>query len=132
VSAARPPSAEPRDPGLAAPLACRRAASGERSVIAAISSKGTANMSCRTKATRSAGASVSSTSSASPTESAISASYSGSVPSTGLPATTAMLVHLRASRINGCSVCAEMHARELKEAGEPARGGARWRAPPRR
>jgi AhpD family alkylhydroperoxidase len=37
----------------------------------------------------------------------------------GLPATTAFLVHLRASQINGCSFCAEMHARELKEAGEP-------------
>jgi AhpD family alkylhydroperoxidase len=37
----------------------------------------------------------------------------------GLPATTAYLVHLRASQINGCSFCAEMHARELKQAGEP-------------
>jgi AhpD family alkylhydroperoxidase len=37
----------------------------------------------------------------------------------GLPATTAFLVHLRASQINGCSFCAEMHSRELKEAGEP-------------
>jgi len=37
----------------------------------------------------------------------------------GLPETTAYLVHLRASQINGCSVCAEMHSRELKEAGEP-------------
>ena len=38
----------------------------------------------------------------------------------GLPATTAFLVHLRARQINGCSFCAEMHSRELKEAGEPA------------
>ena len=37
----------------------------------------------------------------------------------GLPATTAFLVHLRASQINGCSFCAEMHSRELKDAGEP-------------
>ena len=37
----------------------------------------------------------------------------------GLPATTVFLVHLRASQINGCSYCAEMHSRELKEAGEP-------------
>ena len=37
----------------------------------------------------------------------------------GLPATTAFLVHLRARQINGCSFCAEMHSRELKEAGEP-------------
>jgi AhpD family alkylhydroperoxidase len=37
----------------------------------------------------------------------------------GLPATTAYLAHLRASQINGCSFCTEMHSRELKEAGEP-------------
>lgn len=36
----------------------------------------------------------------------------------GLPSTTALLVYLRASQINGCSMCAEMHSRELKEAGE--------------
>src|SRR5213595_2689932 len=36
----------------------------------------------------------------------------------GLPVTTAFLVHLRASQINGCSFCAEMHSRELKDAGE--------------
>jgi len=29
------------------------------------------------------------------------------------------MVHLRASHINGCSVCVEMHARELKEADGP-------------
>jgi AhpD family alkylhydroperoxidase len=28
------------------------------------------------------------------------------------------MVHLRASQINGCSVCVDMHARELKKAGE--------------
>ena len=28
------------------------------------------------------------------------------------------MVHLRASQINGCSFCVDMHARELKEAGE--------------
>lgn len=28
------------------------------------------------------------------------------------------LVHLRASQINGCSVCVDMHAHELKKAGE--------------
>lgn len=37
----------------------------------------------------------------------------------GLPATTTALVHLRASQINGCSYCAELHSRELKEAGGP-------------
>lgn len=29
------------------------------------------------------------------------------------------LVHLRASQINGCSVCVDMHARALKQSGEP-------------
>jgi AhpD family alkylhydroperoxidase len=37
----------------------------------------------------------------------------------GLPRTTALLVELRASQINGCSVCVDMHARELKVEGEP-------------
>jgi AhpD family alkylhydroperoxidase len=36
----------------------------------------------------------------------------------GVPATTARLVHLRASQINGCSLCADLHAREMKQAGE--------------
>jgi AhpD family alkylhydroperoxidase len=36
-----------------------------------------------------------------------------------VPDVTRKLVHLRASQINGCSVCVEMHSRELKEAGEP-------------
>ena len=36
-----------------------------------------------------------------------------------VPDVTRKLVHLRASQINGCSVCVAMHARELKEAGEP-------------
>jgi AhpD family alkylhydroperoxidase len=35
----------------------------------------------------------------------------------GLPAETATLVHLRASQINGCSFCAEMHSRELAATG---------------
>ena len=35
-----------------------------------------------------------------------------------LPATTALLVRLRASQINGCSVCVDMHARELKQLGD--------------
>jgi AhpD family alkylhydroperoxidase len=33
----------------------------------------------------------------------------------GLPSTTVGLVHLRASQINGCSVCVDMHAAELKK-----------------
>ena len=36
----------------------------------------------------------------------------------GLPQVTRQMVHLRASQINGCSVCVDMHARELKDAGE--------------
>jgi AhpD family alkylhydroperoxidase len=37
----------------------------------------------------------------------------------GLPATTHYLLQLRASQINGCSICVDMHSRELKAAGEP-------------
>jgi len=36
----------------------------------------------------------------------------------GVPSRTILLVQLRASQINGCSVCVDMHARELKRAGE--------------
>ena len=36
----------------------------------------------------------------------------------GLPPKTLGLVHLRASQINGCSVCLNMHPREAKELGE--------------
>ena len=36
----------------------------------------------------------------------------------GVPTLTLDLVHLRASQINGCSVCVDMHSRELKQAGE--------------
>jgi len=36
----------------------------------------------------------------------------------GLPESTAQLVHLRASQINGCSVCVDMHARQLRQGGE--------------
>lgn len=35
-----------------------------------------------------------------------------------VPASTHKLVHLRASQINGCGVCVDMHARELRQAGE--------------
>jgi AhpD family alkylhydroperoxidase len=37
---------------------------------------------------------------------------------TGVSATTLMLVHLRASQINGCGVCVHMHARDLRKSGE--------------
>jgi AhpD family alkylhydroperoxidase len=36
-----------------------------------------------------------------------------------VPAVTHKLVHLRASQINGCGVCVDMHARELRQLGEP-------------
>jgi AhpD family alkylhydroperoxidase len=44
--------------------------------------------------------------------------FSASARNDGVPETTANLVHLRASQINGCSVCTEMHSREMKKAGE--------------
>lgn len=36
-----------------------------------------------------------------------------------IPETTLYLVELRASQINGCSICVDMHSHELKLAGEP-------------
>ena len=66
-------------------LASWRAAARGRPTTAAMSSKGTAKMSCRTKARRSAGASLCAmTSSAGPIESAISSSRSASTPSASL------------------------------------------------
>ena len=41
-----------------------------------------------------------------------------SAEKTGLPPETLALVELRASQINGCSLCADMHARDAKQAGE--------------
>lgn len=37
----------------------------------------------------------------------------------GIPETTLQLVELRASQINGCSICVDMHSRELQHLGEP-------------
>ena len=42
-----------------------------------------------------------------------------SVHDKGVPDTTLYLVELRASQINSCSVCVEMHSAELKQAGVP-------------
>ena len=56
------------------------------------------------------------------------AGQSGTVP----PATH-KLIDLRVSQINGCSVCVDMHARELKEAGEKDEriwGIGAWRESP--
>src|ERR671913_1416774 len=50
-----------------------------------------------------------------------------------VPDVTRKLVHLRASQINGCSVCVDMHARELRQAGEPDErifAVAAWRETP--
>src|SRR5690348_10899339 len=41
-----------------------------------------------------------------------------SVEQGGVPRATIELVHLRASQINGCSVCVEMHSRALRKLGE--------------
>jgi AhpD family alkylhydroperoxidase len=40
------------------------------------------------------------------------------VEKSGVPLQTLGLIHLRASQINGCSVCLDMHARFLKKGGE--------------
>jgi AhpD family alkylhydroperoxidase len=50
-----------------------------------------------------------------------------------LPFVTRKLVHLRASQINGCSACVDMHARELKKADQPVErifAVAAWRETP--
>jgi len=51
----------------------------------------------------------------------------------GVPERTLSLVHLRASQINGCSVCVDMHARALhniKETDERLFSVAAWRDAP--
>ena len=51
----------------------------------------------------------------------------------GLPQGTLALLHLRASQINGCSVCVDMHARDARTAGEPENrvfAVAAWRDTP--
>jgi AhpD family alkylhydroperoxidase len=41
-----------------------------------------------------------------------------SATTAGIPETTLAMVNLRASQINGCSVCVDIHSRELEHAGE--------------
>ena len=51
----------------------------------------------------------------------------------GVPARTIALVHLRASQINGCGVCLDMHSRDLRKMGESDErllGLAAWREMP--
>jgi AhpD family alkylhydroperoxidase len=53
--------------------------------------------------------------------------------SSGVPQQTLRLVQLRASQINGCSFCVDMHARELKQGGETDQrvfAVAAWREAP--
>jgi AhpD family alkylhydroperoxidase len=45
--------------------------------------------------------------------------FGASATNAGIPKTTRYLMHLRASQINGCGVCVDLHSRELKHAGEP-------------
>ena len=45
-------------------------------------------------------------------------SLSSAVEKSGVPKSTLGLVELRASQINGCSVCVDMHARQIAQAGE--------------
>ena len=50
-----------------------------------------------------------------------------------VPARTRELIHLRASQINGCSFCVDMHSRDLKKGGETAErlwAVAAWRESP--
>lgn len=58
---------------------------------------------------------------------------SKSTASAGLPERTIALIHLRASQINSCSVCVDMHWRELRRAGasdEQLMNVAAWREAP--
>jgi AhpD family alkylhydroperoxidase len=53
--------------------------------------------------------------------------------SAGVPETTLYMVQLRASQINGCSVCIDIHTRELEHAGESSERihlVAAWRETP--
>ena len=50
-----------------------------------------------------------------------------------MPSGTLDLVHLRASQINGCSLCVDMHSREARKAGETEErlfAVAAWREAP--
>lgn len=45
-------------------------------------------------------------------------SLSAAAKNDGVPEATATMVHLRASQVNSCGVCVDMHARSLRKAGE--------------
>ena len=60
-------------------------------------------------------------------------SLGASATTAGIPDTTLYLAHLRASQINGCSVCVDIHTRELEHAGESSERihtVAAWRETP--
>ncbi len=46
------------------------------------------------------------------------AAYGRAAEGLGVSAETLEMLHLRASQINGCSVCVELHSNALKKAGE--------------
>jgi AhpD family alkylhydroperoxidase len=55
------------------------------------------------------------------------------INSGGVPKQTLSLVYLRASQLNGCSFCVDMHSRDLKEGGESDErlwGVGAWRESP--
>ena len=59
--------------------------------------------------------------------------FSGVSRQGGVPDTTLYMITLRASQINGCGVCVDMHAREMREAGESVEriaSVAAWRETP--
>jgi AhpD family alkylhydroperoxidase len=47
-------------------------------------------------------------------------SAGAAVTNSALPATTQELVKIRASQINGCAVCTDMHTKDAQQAGESA------------
>jgi AhpD family alkylhydroperoxidase len=56
-----------------------------------------------------------------------------SATTAGIPDTTLYMLELRASQINGCSACVDIHSRELQYAGEPSQrihNVATWRETP--
>lgn len=56
-----------------------------------------------------------------------------SAKTAGIPETTLHMLELRASQINGCSVCVDIHSRELEHAGESSERihlVAAWREAP--
>jgi AhpD family alkylhydroperoxidase len=59
--------------------------------------------------------------------------FATSATSAGIPETTLHMVELRASQINGCSVCVDIHSRQLENAGESSERilmVAAWRETP--